>query len=250
MGSKTIPDFFRPNASENNTNGDYVANFIENRIIDEVSKQNKVQATDVSVSFDIENYKNKVSALEKQVSSLTKDNKNLKYLLNKSNQINLQKDLLIIQLKNTISENEKNKSELHIPNRNQVRAEILFQNFENEISQNDLLSLRSINDKKEKDSTFVLKSLKIIYKDNLSVLSQKCATTTTSTKQQLTPYKKKVLNDLFIERLSSMNLSVHEEVERKSKFRQLLSNALNNINTANKNREKNLKKVNLDNKAN
>lgn len=210
-----------------NDKDDYVKNYLLERITDETGgtgKQDKVEET-VDVNVDIDFYKNKVSALEIENSKLKKDNKDLKKLLNKSNQVNLHKDLLIKQLKKQINEN--NSSSINSSSQNK-KQKILFDQFENKIDRSDLITLRSINDKKEKDSSFVLKCLHILYKNDLTVLNKRCATKTKPTKQELTPDKKSIINELFFERLSSMNLCPEDEQERKLRFRYLLSNAISN----------------------
>lgn len=63
----------------------------------------------------------------------------------------------------------------------------------------------------------------------MSVLSKRTASKTTSNKKELTPEKKTVINQLFNERLSSINLSPNEEQDRRSRLRHLLSNSIHNI---------------------
>lgn len=220
-----IRDFFSPK-----NKNDHVQNFLSKRITEEIEKQKAVKEQDI---VDVDFYKNKVVTLENEISKLKKDNSDLKKLMNKSNQINLKKDLLIAELKKQIDENRSSilNSASHIKDKKQ---KILFEQFEDKIQKTDLIRLRSINDTKEKDSTFILQSLKILYKEDISALSKKTATTTTSTKQEMTPEKKCAIQQLFSERLSAMNLSAEQELDRQSRFRCLLSNAISSVNKTTK----------------
>lgn len=92
-----------------------------------------------------------------------------------------------------------------------------------------MFRLRSVSDHKEKDSNFVLKCLEILYKENVSILSERCAKQSTTKKQELTPEKKTIIENIFSARINSLNLNSQDELERKSKFRYLLSNGINTI---------------------
>lgn len=92
---------------------DPVQNYMLERIRKETDKLDKVEEV-VYVDVDVDFFKNKVKELEKENLKLKKDNQDLKKLYNKSNEVNLQKDILIKELKKQINKN--NRSILNIPN--------------------------------------------------------------------------------------------------------------------------------------
>lgn len=214
--------------------GDPVQNYILEREKEETDEHDKVEA-DVHVDVDDVNfYKNKVSELEKENLKLKKDNTDLKKLFNKSNQVNLQKDLLIHQLRKQLNENNGQLKSDSLDESQTKKQKLLFEKFQNTIDSENLVKLRSISDRKEKDSTFVSQCLKILYESDVSVLTERTATKTTSNKEELTPEKKSIINQLFFERLSSINLSPKDEEERRSKLRIHLSNSIHNISSTKK----------------
>lgn len=65
------------------------------------------------------------------------------------------------------------------------KQKLLFAQFQNKLEDEDLVKLRSINDKKEKDSTFILHCLKCLYKSDMSVLFKRTVTKSTAKKKEL-----------------------------------------------------------------
>lgn len=185
------------------------------------------------IKLKLLNYKKKNAQLEK-------DNKELKYLLNKSNQQNLKKDILLdklnkqIENKNLLLEkcqndvSENNNIENESSRKESCQNELLFKQFEGKINEDDLTRLRSLSDDKHKDSTFVLRCLEILYNENLAVLCEKRAKST-NTKQALSPEKRVMIENLFTERLKSINLSAQDHSARIVRFRTILSSGLSNI---------------------
>lgn len=120
------------------------------------------------------------------------------------------------------SSDENNSKKRH-------KTDILFKDFEGKFDKEDLIKLRSIGDEKKNDSTFVSKCLTILYKENVSVLSQRNAKISSTKKKEITPDKKSMINNLFSDRLNSLNLSAQEQLERQARFRQLLCDGIRNI---------------------
>lgn len=219
------------------SNDDPVQTYINDRLAEEnaQSETGNVEYVDVDVE-NVDFYKEKVVDLEIENEKLKtenlklkKDNQDLKKLFNKSNQVNLQKDLLIAQLKQQIDENSSNSASNISSSSQKNRQKILFTQFEDKIDIAELVKLRSINDKREKDCTFVLQCLRILYKNNERLLCERTAAKNTSSKRELSPEKKSVISELFYERLSAINLNPNEEQERRSKLRSLIASGIHNI---------------------
>lgn len=235
--SGSIYNYFQSNGSKSGKNEDSIKNLIKKRIKED--KQEDKQ-DDGSV-IDIDVLKNKVVELEKKNAQLQNDNKDLKYLLNKATKINLQKDLLIEQLKKQISGKDlllnqsqnKISGNHNIGNRSDSKGkqknELLFKEYEKIIDEADLCRLRSVGDDKVKDSKFIVECLETLYKENVSILCERTAQLPTAKKKELTPEKKTIIENLFSARLNSLNLSAQDQLERKSKFRYLLNTGISTI---------------------
>lgn len=149
--------------------------------------------------------------------------------------MNLQKDLLLEQLKKEIKDKDFALDRLRggISENNNIEKvkndKLSFKEFEGKIGNDDLVRLRSLGGDRKKDSNFVLKCLEALYKENLSVLCERSAEKSSVTKRQLTPEKKEIIERLFSARLNSLNLKYGDEAERKSKLRSLLSNSIRTI---------------------
>lgn len=136
------------------------------------------------------------------------------------------KNLLLEKCQNDVSEN--NNIENESSRKESCQNELLFKQFEGKINEDDLTRLRSLSDDKHKDSTFVLRCLEILYNENLAVLCEKRAKST-NTKQALSPEKRVMIENLFTERLKSINLSAQDHSARIVRFRTILSSGLSNI---------------------
>lgn len=92
--------------------------------------------------------------------------------------MNLEKDLKIEQL--TTKQRENNPKNIS-----------LFDNYQHIFSSAELTTLRSIPFTTAKDSTFILQTLRLLYKDNLSALNNRTASCKTKDKNPISPKKKK-----------------------------------------------------------
>lgn len=141
---------------------------------------------------------------------LIKDNKNLKHVLAHSNRVNLNKDLEIEQLEKEFNEKCDNNSV-------KLTDEIVFSRFANTFNQEELSSLRSIPSSSSRDSSFILQALRILYKEDLSVLHTRTASSILADKKPITPQKKEIIQAIFYERLDTLKLDITECKLRKSK---------------------------------
>lgn len=154
-----------------------------------------------------------IDAYKKENIELSNDNKQLKKMFNKSNQINLEKDVLICRLKN-----EENKN----------YSGTVFSEFGDIFEDTELKTLRSISASSHRDSTFILNVIRILYKNNSAILSSRTAFNKTANKQPVTPEKKVIINKLYKERLKSLNLNAAEYTVRYSKMNEYMMNGIKN----------------------
>lgn len=93
----------------------------------------------------------------------------------------------------------------------------------------ELASFRSIPASSSRDSSFVLLALRTIYRENLSVLNSRTGSTVYQGKQPITPEKKRIIQDLFFERLESLGLETIECNLRKRKLNDYTAAGIANI---------------------
>lgn len=124
--------------------------------------------------------------------------------------MNLKKDLLLEKLTKEINDktlllerfpNNTTKN-LNVGNgsdsERKGQNKLLFKEYEAKIHEKDLCQLRSFSDAKQKDSSFVLACLDILYRENLSILHERNAKLSTATKRELTPEKKIYFQVFFL----------------------------------------------------
>lgn len=164
----------------------------------------------------IEALENNNKILQNTNSALLKDNKSLKHLLSKCTKVNLEKDLKIKQLNKQQQQDSVNPS--------------IFTNYANVFEDSELKSLRSIPFHSSKDSSFVLLVLRLIYKNNLSTLNCRTATSSkVADKTPITPEKKALISGLYFERLDSLQLSDFDLNSRKAKLNEHTMTGIHNI---------------------
>lgn len=145
-----------------------------------------------------------------------KDNKSLKHMFSKCTKVNLKEDLEIKQL--------AKKEEEH-----KVHNPLIFNNFENIFEASELTTLRSIPFSSSRDSSFILQVLRFLYKDDLSILNSRTASTKVANKDPISPEKKTILVGLYNERLSSLKLTDLDLDSRNAKLNEFVMTGINNI---------------------
>lgn len=113
---------------------------------------------------------------------------------------------------------------------------ILFENCKT-LSEDQLSKLRSLDNSKRPDSTFVLNSVRFFYSDNLEKLKGKSVKGINKGKptQAMSPVKLDLMKLLYKERLLDMHLTTEEMNAREKKFNRHVHGAITNINAKPKN---------------
>lgn len=113
---------------------------------------------------------------------------------------------------------------------------IQFQDFESFFEPADIKAIRSVRSGREKDSTFVLKVSRGLYKTDTQKLFERSSTGKRQKgiqKKVITPQKKQVIEEMFRERIISElqnEIDYEGELEgRKSKLNRLIGKAIDNI---------------------
>lgn len=128
-------------------------------------------------------------------------------------------------------------------------ANKMLSKFENDFTQNDLAKLRSMGTTKTDDSSFILNSIRFLYKndtDKISSLSLTGRSRGTAAKQKMSPQKYDTIKDLFTERLSSLELNSIDFAERSKELNKHMKNAFINVKRSGKsnNDEEMIQKIN------
>lgn len=131
----------------------------------------------------------------------------------------------------------------------------ILSTFENVLTQNELAKLRSIGTSKKEDSSFILNSIRFLYKndiDKISSLSLTGRSRGTEAKQKISPQKYDTIKNMFSERLASLKLNSTEYTDRSKQINTLMKNAF--INTKRNGKpnddEEMIRKINENKEAN
>lgn len=190
-------------SSTKNTNQPPQKKFLTERINQEVEKihekdSNKCDDVEECVNcekcskkeIEINELREKLKISENKNSVLLKDNKQLKKLLTQSNKVNFNKDLKIEQLQ---------KESTDKPENNSIKFDkIVFGRFANIFNEQELANFRSIPGSSSRDSSFILFALRCLYKEDLSELNSRTASSALQDKQPITPQKKKLFKKYFM----------------------------------------------------
>lgn len=223
----TIYSFF-PSVRRSKTPGDFF-NIDIQKVLKEPSANNRIVApTQLISGDDTERLEKGNSALKTQlecanvrIDELTKENKkyvsdliSLKKLYNATCQSYVKKE---IQLKN-MEKKQMSHAEIH---------ESLYEGFKHTLDESTIQRLRVIGDKRCADSTFILTCITKIY-GNEANLNEVSACGRKKNKI-MSPAKRKLIDDIFFERLVSLNLDETELNERHQRLNSLINSSINNI---------------------
>lgn len=113
------------------------------------------------------------------------------------------------------------------------RAEAsLFSAFQNEFSGDVLSSLRSVENRREKDSHFVNIAMRALYAGNLNGLKNKSVTGRSKSgqrKEPITPEKHRVLKTIYTERIHIVSPECEERAARITRLNKYIKDAIHNI---------------------
>lgn len=165
---------------------------------------------DLQQKFD--DLQKKYDELQQQNTTLLRDNRALKKLLDSSKSLNLSKDIKIQQLKKFMG-TVQNQSETvaketatneNVPNQKMPTKKMLFERHEQYFNEERLWDLRSHLPGKPKDASFVVKCIKYMYREDMSVISQKVSgERKIKGKTPITPNKHRVFDEMITERVES-----------------------------------------------
>lgn len=154
----------------------------------------------------------KITDLRKELNSLTEVVKKRKKEYQTLLVENLQKDLIIRQIRTKIEEKK-------------------FSSFEGLLSRECLEKLSSIGSSQREDSTFVAMAINELYSENPKVIKQKVIKQSVRSKKdgksEISPEKKTILERLFAARMSYF---AHVDVTRANNLNKLIRNAIDNAN--------------------
>lgn len=148
----------------------------------------------------------------------------------------MDKDIKIRELEAKIPKAISSKSKSPSPVGVVVRR-VMFEKYKHIFTETELQSLRSV----EKDSTFVYKVVGYLYKANLVVLKNRCVQKKKrsaktpdgkiiilESKPEITPDKKELVADMFLERLIIESKDDDEVKHRQKQLNKLLNSAITN----------------------
>lgn len=102
----------------------------------------------------------------------------------------------------------------------------LFKGFKSEFDASTIRRLRAFDISKKKDSTFILVCMKKLFGNDKQL---KNVTACGRRKSNLSPEKRKILDNLFVERLATEQIDSNEAQERYLRVNTLINNAIANI---------------------
>lgn len=114
-------------------------------------------------------------------------------------------------------------------NKNQLKSTLPFNEFSEDISLDQLAHLRSIGPTPAEDSNFVLNCVRSLYSGHLHVLNQRTLTGRNAKgkqKKQMTPRKRKVIEDMYNQRLDMVCDDGIKRGERLKKINSHIKNAI------------------------
>lgn len=138
----------------------------------------------------------KYNELQKQNSKLLNDNRALKNFLDISMALNLSKDMKIYQLQ---SNQDVTGSQV-----SNGSKQMLFQDYEEYFSAEQLKELRSHEKGKRRNTGFITKCIELIYQDNVAIIGGKVSgDRSLKGKTPISPVKKKLIDAMLVERVRS-----------------------------------------------
>lgn len=136
-----------------------------------------------------------------------------------------------------------------------IRVNKNFCMFENVLTLDELAKLRSIGPTKTDDSSFILNSVRFLYKNDVEKISSLSVTGFSRgpvPKEKICTETYNTIKNLFIERLTSFQLESKEFTERSKNINKLLKNAFINIKRHGKSADdvEMIRRINEKNEAN
>lgn len=201
-------DFYKQNLPSNSKSQLVESNHLNQ---DQVNDFATLKSENVHLKLELSEEKKKNEALAKENTKLKSDLIQLRKLYNNACRNYVKKDMKIKMLETKI-----------------VPSGLPFEKYKTTLGEKLIKKLRLLDSKRRSDSTFVNKCVQKIYEHEISKLSNKTANGMFG-KGSLTPDKKKVIEELFFERLSIEQLDEIEHEERFKRFNTLLNSSIQTI---------------------
>lgn len=111
--------------------------------------------------------------------------------------------------------------------------QLMFQSFSSDFDSEQIRSLRSFSTAPRADATFISFAVKSLYAENPDIVKSKSACgrkyKINQNKEMMTPEKKKILENIFDERLRTIELSLIEKNTRQKRLNKLIKDAFTSI---------------------
>lgn len=166
---------------------------------------------------------NEYELLKKKYADLQAENKRL---LEENNKY--KNDLISLQKVHSAMCRQyvKKDMKIHILQKKIIPGNVLFNSLDDIFGEDVLKELRKLAGSKKSDSTFILKCMRKLYSES-EVLKSETASGTDG-KSTVSPEKRKAIEGIFLERLSSENLNDIEINERFMRLNILINSSINN----------------------
>lgn len=130
--------------------------------------------------------------------------------------------------------------------------ELVYTKFKDSFTADELALLRSIDGSISSDSSFVLTCVRSLYRNDMNRLENISVTGRSRTNQQkvkMSPQKMKTINDIFEERLKTMNLRSNERIQREKQINVHIKRAILSTNSKQNELEQINAKINATNQT-
>lgn len=221
MAAPKITEFFK---SQKNIDTSVKINTVSNEFYDSSLQEKIDECTLVNCATEKLQL---LSTLDKSKQKLEQ----IRQSLDVCARIRLKKEAAILKLKAGIPDSST-ESGAATP---AIDKKTIFLKYSSIFDAKDLAEIRSIIDSKPNDSTFVLKIIRCLYKDNIEkvgLITVSGRSRSDQAKQQMTPEKHSITKGMFDERLDILQLKLCDHARRKKELSTHIRNAFKNITNA------------------
>lgn len=114
-----------------------------------------------------------------------------------------------------------------------IQSQLSFSKFLGHFNELQLAQLRSLGPTVRDDSSFVFSAMRFLYSDRLDCLKSKSVSgrgrTKVEKKEKLTPEKKTIIEEMFVERISRISVNKEENISRNKLLHKYVKDAIYNI---------------------
>lgn len=219
----SIGDFYDQNLPQQTNNTENILQ-VEHQPL-QISIENELLRTDVEqqpldLSTENELLKKENAELKLEIQKLREESKKFRIDLSDLNKFNSAVCRRMVRTEMRIDLLSKNES-------NQGKQGLIHDRYKNVFGEGVLKDLRKLSGCKRSDSTFIHKTMQSLYK-NTDILKSRSASGTGG-KTVISPEKRKVIDGIFLERISAEVLTDKEVDSRLLRVNKLINSAINNI---------------------